>query len=361
MNASVDDAHSHGFRDCASKSRGGEMVQNGNMPQAEGGLGGLGQLDLGALTKYVAVSGGLAYATGMLAVNIYLHQLGITDFSLAKPKLILTGVVVLLTFLLLALFPISVARPISGRRAEGGRATRPPKRMLFLMLFPLVGLIAASASLCFKNPPGLGQIVVWKVWEVVNTKHQTAFNCSLTTLVITAAIYLPICLAAVSASTAAGLFNRAKSGTTLSRIVPERVYFSVALALAVISVIGYIYIFSLTFYPAIPPAFGGGKPYVESFVIAAEERCQWQPLGIPFVHENSNATAPLPVLHESDVMVAVWLTDKPESWKPMVVELDKNQISAALMVDPLAEKMPILPSLPAWCTTSSSHRAVNNP
>src|SRR5580698_7445327 len=115
------------------------------MPEADKGRS---QFDLGALSGFGAAAAALAYATGTLTINIYLHQLGITDFSLAKPKLILTGVVVLLTFLLLALFPISVAQSISGRRAEGGRATRPPKRMLFLMLFPLVGLIAASASLC---------------------------------------------------------------------------------------------------------------------------------------------------------------------------------------------------------------------
>jgi hypothetical protein len=325
------------------------MAQTGNMPQVKDSLG---QLDLGALTKYGAVSGGLAYATGMLAVNIYLHQLGITDFSLAKPKLILTGVVVLLTFLLLALFPIFAALWILGRRAVGGRTSPTPRRIVFLLLFPLLVLIAASAYLCFSKP-GLGQIAVWKVWELINTKHQTVFNSSLTTVVIAAAVYFPICLAAVSAFKATRLFNHAKSRTIASQIVPERVYFPVALALAVISFIGYIYIFSITFYPAISPAFGGGKPYLERFVIAEAERCQWQQLGIPFVDEHSNATAPLPVLHESDALVAIWLTDDAESWQPIVVELDKNQISATRMVDPLAKKMPILPSLPVRCKTSS--------
>ena len=160
---------------------------------------------------------------------------------------------------------------------------------------------------------------------------------------------------------AARLFNRAKSGTTASRTVPEHVYFPVVLALALISVIGYVYIFSLTFYPAISPAFGGGKPYLEIFVVANDERCEWQQLGIPFVDEDSNATAPLDVLHESDALVAVWLTDeRPGRWRPIVVELDKNQISAA-KVDPLAQKPPRIRSLPALCKTSSSSGAVKNP
>jgi len=328
------------------------MAQTGNMPQAEG-VG--SQLDLAALTKYSAVSGGVAYATGMLEVNIYLHQLGITDFSLAKPKLIVTGIVVLLTFLLLALFPLFVARWISLRGSLRG-SKRSCEKILFLLLFPLFMLVAASSHLAFKKP-GLGQIAVWKVWEILNATHQTVFNSSLTTLVIAATVYLPICIATVAAFKASRLFNDARSGTTVSDM--DRVYFPVMLALAVISVIGYIYIFSLTFYPAISPAFGGGEPYLERFVVAEGQRCQWQQLGIPFVDEHSNITAPVPVLHESDTQVAVWLTDQAESWRPILVEIDKTQISAIRMVDPRAKKIQPLTSLPERCGTSSSSGAVS--
>jgi hypothetical protein len=65
------------------------MTQTQDLPQPNDGGN---QLDLGALTKFGAVSAALAYATGMLAINTYLHKLGIADFSFAKPKLILTGV-----------------------------------------------------------------------------------------------------------------------------------------------------------------------------------------------------------------------------------------------------------------------------
>jgi hypothetical protein len=149
-------------------------------------------------------------------------------------------------------------------------------------------------------------------------------------------------------------------------MVSERVYFLVAIALAVISVIGYLYIFSFTFYAAIPQAFGGGKPYFESFVIAEGGRCQLQQLGIPFVDEQPNVTKALPVLHESDTMVAVWLdkkaisskngnqqTDDLGSWNSIVVQLDKKQISAA-MADPLAKAVPILASPPVPCKKSSA-------
>ncbi len=317
------------------------------MRQAENGGT---QLAPDALTKYSAVAGLVAYATGMLTINVYLHQLGITDFSLAKPKLVLTGLVVLLTFLLLALFPNFVARRIWSRGALGGQPLPPSAGMMSVLLLPLFGLIAASAFLCFKNPPGLGEISVWKIWELINTRHQTILISSLTALLVAAEIYFPICLAAIAAWTTARLFDRAKLETAAShsQMIPDHIYFPIALALTVISVILYIYIFSLTLYPAISPAFGGGKPYLERFVVADGTRCQWQQLGVPFTDEFSNATAPLPVLHESDTLVAVWLTE--EGWKPIVVELDKNQISATRMVDPRAKKMPSVKSLPTRCT-----------
>jgi hypothetical protein len=144
----------------------------------------------------------------------------------------------------------------------------------------LLALIAASASLCFGKTTGLGQITVWGVWELI--KRRNVLTESLASLVIAAEVYVPICVAAVSAFVAARLFNRAKPETKTSQMVSERVYFLVAIALAVISVIGYLYIFSLTFYAAIPQAFGGVKPYFESFVIAEEGRCQLQQLGISF-------------------------------------------------------------------------------
>jgi len=334
------------------------MAETENLPQAEFRLS---QIDLGALTRYAAFSGGLAYATGMLSINIYLHQVGVTDFSLAKPKLILTGVLILLTFLLLAIFPVFFAEWISGRRAVGGPTLSPSKGFVCLLLFPLFLLIAASACLCFRSP-GEGQILVWRVWEGIHANRQTVYNRTLATLAIAAAVYLPICIGAVSAFSAARLFHRSKQATTASQIVPERLHFPLALSVAVISIIGYMCVFSLTFYPAIPPAFGGGQPYQESFVIAEAQRCEWQQLGIPFIDERFNATAPLPVLHESDALVAVWLpADDPEKWRPILVQLDKNQITAARIVDLSAKQLPILHSLPARCRASLSSAAAKNP
>jgi hypothetical protein len=53
------------------------------------------ELKLEGLTKYGAALAAVAYATGVVAINTYLHELGIADFSFAKPKLLLTGILIL--------------------------------------------------------------------------------------------------------------------------------------------------------------------------------------------------------------------------------------------------------------------------
>jgi hypothetical protein len=318
-------------------------------------------LDFAALTKYGAVSAALAYATGMLTINIYLHELGITDFSFAKPKLILTGVLVLMTFLLLALLPVFIAI----RMAEDVRPVRTHSRkMLFWLLLPLAALFGASAALCFGKTIGLGQVAVWGLWELLGTRNVA--NESLASLIVAAEVYVPICVAAVSAYAATLFFKRAKLTPQTHQSAPARIYYPIVVSLAVVAVVGYIYAFSLTFYAAIPPAFGGGKPYFENFLITNDGRCPLLQLGIPFAENEPNVTQPLPVLHESDTLIAVWLDEKlviPASssrtgkeqvrWNPIVVQLDKTLVSA-IMAERRATGTPRLTSPPIPCTASST-------
>jgi hypothetical protein len=349
----------------------GAAAQGNTRPKGERAS----NLDIGELTKIGAVSAALAYAMGMLTINTYLHKLGIADFSFARPKLILTGVLASLSFFLLALLPVFVA----WRLADDGRPKRPHSlKILFLLFLPLLALFGASLYLCF-GTIGLGQITVWGIWELINQitvwvgwdlkKQRNLFTEILASVVVTAEVYFPICVAAGSAFVASKLFQRQRAQDD-SRLNPERIYLLLSVALAVISVLGYMIIFSLTFYAAIPQAFGGGKPYFESFVIAEDGRCELQQLGMPFADGQPNVTKPLPVLHESDNTVAVWLeTTAPQegsdtrarkgSRQAIVVQLDKRQISAS-MAYPHGKNTPNLTSPPAPCTLSSTSGAVQN-
>lgn len=346
-------------------------TQRTALPEGKGAT----NLDIGELTKIGAVSAALAYAMGMLTINTYLHKLGIADFSLARPKLILTGVLVFFSFSLLALLPVFVAWRLAG--GQPGRTHS--RKILFLLLVPLLALFGASLYLCF-GTIGLGQITVWGIWELINQitvwlgwnleRQRNFFTEVLASLVVTAEVYFPICVAAGSAFVAVWLLRRQNTQDN-SWLNPERLYLFLSIALAVISALGYMIVFSLTFYAAIPQAFGGGKPYFQSFVIAEDGRCQLQQLGIPFLDGQPNVTEPLPVLHESDNTVAVWLerkttatqrrsgtTKREGSWQTIVVQLDKREISAS-MAYPQATKTPNLTSPPVPCKSSSTSDAAH--
>jgi hypothetical protein len=119
----------------------------------------------------------------------------------------------------------------------------------------------------------------------------------------------------------------------------DEFYFVVTVAVVGMCAIGYVYMFTRTFYPAIPQEFGGGQPYYESFAVADDERCKLQQLGVPFEEKLPDITKPLPILHETDTLVAVWLKCSPKQncnygqngvglSHFVVVQIDKNVIEA---------------------------------
>lgn len=148
-------------------------------------------------------------------------------------------------------------------------------------------------------------------------------------LIVAAEVYAPVVIAAVSVYATMRLFSREREEERARRISLARFSGAIAAAVFVVSTIGYICIFTATFYSIIPQEFGGGQPYFQSFVIAQDDLCQLQQLGIPFVPGQPDMTQPLPVLHETDTLVAVWLNDTSKgSWNFVVAELDRKLISA---------------------------------
>jgi hypothetical protein len=330
--------------------------------------------DPGRLTTLVSAVAAFAYVIGVVAINSYLHELGIVDFSFAKPKLLLTGILVLFTFLVLAFPLFFLTWSIASSHGQVLRTRSSLTHTLLSVFFFLFLLILASAWLCVqKQPsgqmqPGLGQITAWWIWELIRKwpfmKQEGFSTRPLAALMIALAVYVPVFLAVASAYVATRLFDQARSENPALQISFKWFYFIVAIGLVVMSTIGYIYVFTGTFYPAIPQEFGGGQPYYESFAIAEEDRCPLQQLGIPFLPSHQqNITEPLPVLHETDTLVAVWLKNIPSpnggkggddgSWTSrfVVAELDKKQINA-MTVSHAQNPVPSLS--PEQCTSDSN-------
>lgn len=267
--------------------------------------------DIATLTKVGAVAAALAYATGILTVNIYLHRFGITDFSFAKPKLVLTGILVLVTLSLLCAGPTYVAlemanpEQISQISAKLKKLPLSVKRVLLSVIPPLV-LLRIADVVYFSEPPGLGQLLLWKypgLW-------------------IPLVIYALVFLVSGSAYVSSQLLRKA-TGTQRSHVVEMAIYLLGAVVLPLVFVLFYIYIFALTLYPALPSAYGGGKPNFEMLVVAESGRCEMRQLGIPFDPMQPNVTVPLPVLHESESIIAAVL-ERPANERPPDGQLQAN-------------------------------------
>jgi hypothetical protein len=311
------------------------MTEEANVPKP---------LDLGILTKMVAVLSALSYGTGIVAINTYLHGLGIADFSFAKPKLLLTGTLILSSFLVLAAAPIFIAWRMAGgpeKALDKEKATSVSRGVLYVGIASLLLLAFAAYLLCFRLTTDLGQIREWWISDQVGMQDTSGKirGC----IVVVVLIYAPVWAAALSAYKAKRLFRRANAPADLSHAYLARFYCALSIAVMLVSIIAYVAAFTFIFYPSIPVEFGGGKPYFESFAIADGQQCQLRQIGVPFVDDVLGITKPLPVLHESDTIVAVWVhrkgnvtetTEENQGNKGLgihddvVVQIDKSAIQA---------------------------------
>jgi hypothetical protein len=303
--------------------------------------------DLGEATKVISIVAAFAYATGVIAINTYLHELGIVDFAFAKPKLLLTGIMVLFTYLLLAFPAFFLAWSLATWHGQKARRLSSLRHILILLVGSLIFLVGASVFSCFQEHPALGQSTVWDVWRWAKPEHSDLKKL-LASLLVTLWVYAPIFIAAVSFYFVARLLDREGFGERAPQMSLRRFFLAIAGAVFVVAAIGYIVVFTNTFYSVIPQEFGGGQPYFQSYAVPEEDVCQLQQLGIPFISDRSNITQPLPVLHETDTMVAVWLRDTSKGgWSFVVTELDRNLITATKVVaDTDSPSLPQLSSLP---------------
>jgi hypothetical protein len=302
-----------------------------------------GHFDLGEATKVVSIVAAFAYATGVIAINTYLHELGIVDFAFAKPKLLLTGIMVLFIYLLLAVPAFFLAWSVATWHGQMARRLSSLRHILVLFAGSLILLLGASVFSCFQDHPAMGQSTVWNVWRLVQPEHSD-FKKLLASLLAALEVYVPIFIAALCFYVVARLLDQECVEEPTPRISLRRFSLAIAAAVFVVATIGYIVVFTNTFYSVIPQEFGGGQPYFQSYAVPEGDICELQQLGIPFVPDRSNITQPLPVLHETDTMVAVWLRDtSKEGWNFVVAELDRNLITATKVV--AGSENPSLPQL----------------
>jgi hypothetical protein len=270
-------------------------------------------IDVGSVTKLVTVLAAMAYGTGVVAINTYLHGLGITDFSFAKPKLLLTGTMVLASFLLLSSVPyLLMWRRSAVSTQQDLRENRVlSPALLAIGIVSFGALILVAFLLCFRLETPLGQIQAWWIWERI--RPESNWGRLWAVAVVVGGVYVPAWTAALAGFSATQILKTIHGRSSRTGTAVEYFRLAGATGVLLLSIIGFIMMFTFNFYPSVPVEFGGGEPYFESFAIADSQQCALRQVGIPFGANATGVTSPLPVLHEADTLVAVWLQKRAET------------------------------------------------
>lgn len=213
--------------------------------------------DSADLAKMATVVAALAYGTGVVAINSYLHKLGVADFSFAKPKLLLTGTLELSTFGLLAAAPLFHAWSSATQRKKQGDAAgsadmKWPRGIVALGSLALFLLILASGWMCFRLSTPLGEIRNWWIWEWF--RPETAAAKVGTSMMLVAALILPVVAAAMAVFWGHRFLMQLSRGDGSKYVA--RFYVGVCSGFAMLSVFIYVLLFTFIFYPSILRSMG---------------------------------------------------------------------------------------------------------
>jgi len=235
----------------------------------------------GGASKAIVVFLGLCYAVGLLTFNLFLHSHGITDFTLVRPRAILTGAIVIGSLSLIAFGPITGIAKI---------AEAPSRKLhrVFGLITKLVLPLLALVPLCWR----IEHHNVYS-WEAIDRLRPERV------LFAAAQFYLASCASAVLAVQVVRIYPFVVGHGTFVRMANawgKLIIYSTAL---VVAVAWYINTFAGFVYMDIPRQFGGGEPDNLRFEIRQEFVPDVKAIGVPFV-PSTNITFPLTVIHETD-------------------------------------------------------------
>jgi hypothetical protein len=223
------------------------------------------RVNLESVTRTAAFVAIVSYATGLVVVNTYLQQVGVSDFELLRPRFVTTGLLFLLMLAVGAGCPALIVALWS--RPEGQKSARVRRGIV------LVGLLAAPLALFVALTLGdLGGSVAFYV--------VTAFVgvAALRPWITGRAWWTRILVLMRGPNHPTDVINSA-----------------VGLVVLVMSGTLVLVFFSRATYPYIPEQWGGGKPYYARFIVTDEAAAELPKF---FVKARGNITRPVRLLFQ---------------------------------------------------------------
>jgi hypothetical protein len=279
-----------------------------------------GIFDVERSTRYAALAGLVAYALGLVIVNMYLFQIGVSDFAVLRTRFVLTGALALLTFAGIGAFAFTGMLAVSafkaGRPIRQGQPTRRAKVNAILtsevLMFALISLLAATLIVPWLNASGI------------------RIRASLL-----GSLFYGGDLVYLIAMTIVGIILNSLAKPFVGEApqdFAERPLWHTGLFLVTAFLIGAFVFFSIDFfastiYPVIPEQFGGGRPKQVRIVMSPDRSDVGTALGFgpttdgPMVRQ-------VDLLWETEQMYVVRDDAQPDS---PVIQIDRDAVSAVVL------------------------------
>ncbi len=287
---------------------------------------------VGQLLTIVALSG---YVLGLLIVNMYLFKIGVSDFSVLRPRFVLTGFLATIPLLLIANMVVAIIIAVLGfvdfLRTNGARTD---KRIS--TVFWLNTIVIASFFM----------VIVAVIWGWV-TVSEIAFRSDLfeafdprnVESLFWVLFLTPIIVTIVRINQ-----DITENISTYHRIKLHLFGNSFGLLLA-FGFVGFVYIdfFSSTYYPIIPEQFGGGRPKEVIIVLSPESNVLGATLGFGET-TNGSMSQHVDFLWETEEMYVVRDRTVPDA---PAVQIDRDAVSAIVFIsDATLGASPVASPLP---------------
>ena len=253
-------------------------------------------LDLESLSKMMALLGMLSYVVGILAVNMYFYQLGVSGFSLLKPQFILTGFVALLlsvhgfVFPFIGLWYMFFGNPDRVKNRQGLTNNR-------IKIF----LLRASNSIQFWTGEFYGRwlIGLFFILEplIVFSLLARAGGSNAPVQIEFYLYFLSLSVGILGAAIVPG--GRTENRKVASNLEPFYRAGSTAVVclVATLFFILFLALFAQYIFPVVPEQFGGGKPKQIRILFEKDSLPGAEQIGIP-ITPNKQVSEPVNLLFE---------------------------------------------------------------
>jgi hypothetical protein len=253
--------------------------------------------------KTVAALTAVLYIVGLLVANEYLIKIGISDFSLLRPKCTLTGGWTVLLFIMCSMPILLPYLHFDYRRADG------LKQWKLHLAFAVCGFLSAThmpkalfgvLRVEYANLPHLGGLIFW--------------SCVYVALLVFCREF------ALGAGEQKGL---QRAGILYVFFIA----FLIGIMIFTVDVADEV-------YPRIDEAFGGGKPVPARLVFNKDGLGFWKEVAPGALNSNDGVTSnEVLILHQTDHDFAISTTTKDKNGsKQQVVILNKSLVDGVLPI-----------------------------